>query len=227
MKTRLVIARQRSLKSLKSVTLATSNSAFKSTHSLSRSFASSSLREQKWRTAILRLVSLAFCVCEDKFLIKFDSDSEVKMTILKIWYYFCILFCLYSIHTLVEDSHQILYKKIKETKTGLLYLACENLEDIYPGKKKIDLKKFRKNLYKYYEESDDPMCLREEESELFEKLILNRTKTGGYFIFKEKACLIANDENEVKDINYFFLSLSMTYFAIDRDTFNFVEMKEP
>ena len=144
------------------------------------------------------------------------------MKILKFWYVPCVLFCLYCLYTLVTDSYEVLYVKSNPTDP-VQYLACTKLSWIYPNKKPIDLKDLRGDLYNHLKSSINNGWRRTHQKE-FEELLLKLTKSDGYLILNGKVCFIANDEKELGNI-LIFLSFKGVYFAIQRDTFDFVRIK--
>ena len=146
------------------------------------------------------------------------------MKLYKFWILPCVLFCLYCLYTLVVDSYEVVYVKRNETNE-LQYLACVELSRVYPGKTEIDLKALRDELYNHLNRSDG-LGTRKNNPKEFEKLVLNRTSSGGYLILNRRVCLIAKDQKELEDI-YYFLSFETVLFAMHRDTFNFVRLEHP
>ena len=60
------------------------------------------------------------------------------MKILKLWYFFCLVFAFNSLNNLVEESYEVAFEKRNETEP-VQYSACEELSDIHPNKKETDL----------------------------------------------------------------------------------------
>ena len=139
----------------------------------------------------------------------------------QFWYFICFVFGFQSLDTLVKDSHEIIYEKSSQTEPVQL-LVCVELTDLYPNKTTIDLKELRDALHERFNSSMKSDWERHKRVG-FEKLVLNRTKSGDYLIFDGRACLSANDEGELKYIEG-SLSLAEACFAIKRDTFDFVRM---
>ena len=160
------------------------------------------------------------------FLVELSADLKVKMKILKFcWYCLCALFCLYSLYTLVRDSREVIYEKSNQTEP-FSYLVCEKLRNLYPNKTEIDLVGLREELYRHLNSTMGRHGRRTKFPRLFEDLVLNRTRSGGYLILDERICLIVN-EDELYEIDLFLSLFPIYYFAIKSDTLDFVLMKSP
>ena len=57
------------------------------------------------------------------------------LNILKLWPVPCLVFCLYSLYTLVEESYGVLFQKSNGVDP-LQFLACEQLSLIFSKKKR-------------------------------------------------------------------------------------------
>ena len=146
------------------------------------------------------------------------------MKIPEIWYFVCWVFGVYSLDTLVEESHAVVYGKGNETEP-VNYLACEELKELYPNQTEIDLMELADDLWRHFNRSIRDYFRREHPTKI-ERIILflNQKKSEGYLILNGRACLIGKDKEEFKYI-FSFLPLRLEYFAIQRSTFDFVQMK--
>ena len=137
----------------------------------------------------------------------------------------CFVFAFYSLDTLVRESHEIVYEKGNETRP-VQYLVCEKLSDFHLNKTKINLKKMRDDLYRHIDSlMNENVNWRNFHLKKIKELFLNRTRTGSYLILKEFFCFFANNREELRKI-YQFLFFGKVLFAIKRDTFDFVRMKD-
>ena len=143
------------------------------------------------------------------------------MKIPEIWYFVCWVFGFYSLNTLIEESHEVVYEKSNEVE-DVQHLACKELSYLNSNKTKINLKEMRNDLWRHFNSSID--LKKDPNSGKLKELILNRTKTGGYLILNRKICLFANNESELEHINW-LLSLTIK-LAFKRDTADLVEIKE-
>ena len=147
------------------------------------------------------------------------------MKIIRLWPVPVLLFCFYCLYALVVDSYEVLYKKRNETEP-FQFFGCVELIDLFPDKTEIDLKELRDELYDQFHSLDDSVFGLIKEPIRFEELILNRTNSGCYRVFNRRLCLIANDQDELVDIEMFLSpSYEVVIFAIQSDTFDFVRME--
>ena len=145
------------------------------------------------------------------------------LNILKLWPVPCLVFCLYCLYTLVEESYEVLYEKGHVTGP-LQFLACVELSRVCPNKTEINLEELGNELYDHFNSSEDYRFKRRSSAFRREfELTLNRTKFGGYLVFNRRVCLISNDQNELKNIGK--ILSSEAFFAIQIDTFDFVGME--
>ena len=94
------------------------------------------------------------------------------MKIPEIWYFVCWVFGFYSLDTLVEESHEVIYGNGNETEP-VNYLACEKLRKLYPGKTEIDLKGLADDLWRHFDRLIEDYYSGEYPIEI-ERLILNQ-----------------------------------------------------
>ena len=146
------------------------------------------------------------------------------MKIPEIWHFVCLVFGVFSLDTLVEESHEVIYEEKNETG-DFQYLACTELNWIPDLNKTIDLEKLRDDLCSRFNSSIDSFW-RRYNPRMFEKLALNQTKLGSYLILNGKICFTANDRKELEDIDGFF-SPKAELFAIEKNTFDFFRMNYP
>lgn len=141
-----------------------------------------------------------------------------------LWCFVCLVFGYFSLDTLFEESHEVVYEN--GTQTDLLeYLVCKELNWFCPqNKTKIDLKELRGELLRHFNDDRYHHRMRiKTYRKQFEAMVLNQTKSGGYLISHGMLCLIANDSKAANYINRFFL-YEKNYFAIERKTFSFTFM---
>ena len=152
------------------------------------------------------------------------------LNLLKLWPIPVLLFCLYSLYTLVEESYEVFYKNRNETDQ-LQFLACVQLSQVFPKKTEIDLKELRGELYDLFNSSKEYGWKRRNR-ENFE-LILNQTKSGSYLVLNRRVCFITKDRNDQSDRRELmgivsFLPYGKTVLiAMNKETFNFVILKTP
>ena len=150
---------------------------------------------------------------------------DTKIKILKLWYIICFVFGFDSLNILVEESHEVVYEMSDETKP-VQYLACVKLKDLIKrsNKTETDLKRLGGDLFDRINNTRDNNGFRTKNPKRFEDF-LNRTKPGGgYLVFNEMICLIAN-ETEFQEINWILSGQKIMLFAIRIDTSDFVQMK--
>ena len=146
------------------------------------------------------------------------------LNLLKLWPVPVLLFCLYSLYALVEESYEVLYQQKRNETDPIQFLACKELCELFPGQTEIDLKELRDDLYDRFNSSDDYGHDRGFYPEEFE-LTLNRTKSGGYLVLNGSVCFIARD---LKELDYFDCFLSPErLFAIKNDTLDFIRIESP
>ena len=144
-------------------------------------------------------------------ILNFDTDLEVKIKFPKLWYILCFSFAFYSLDTLVEEGHQVVYGRGKETDP-LSYLVCVKLADIYYNKTVIDLKELKDDLYRHFssltsnERFNRVNRVNRVKNRLsnFKNLILNRTMAGNYLVFDGRICLVAK-KRRIKRHEIFFI----------------------
>lgn len=144
------------------------------------------------------------------------------MKILQLWYFSCLVFVFLSLETLVEESYEVIYEKGNDTEP-VQFLVCLELRDLRLNQTEIDLDELRSHLYNYLNRSEDPFGWRSDHPNEFERLLLNRTRSGGYLLFNARVCFVAYDEVEFEHIGL-FLPSKAEYFAIKRDTLDFTPM---
>lgn len=146
------------------------------------------------------------------------------MKILKVWFFTCLVFAFTSLYTLVEESYEVVYKKKNETD-AVRFLICENLSDLYPNQTEMDLLKVRGDLYDHFNRSFD--WRSKDHPNIFEKLVLNRTRSGGYLIAVRMICLIIDDRSDLESIDQFLSDReeSLMYFVMKHGTLNFAQVK--
>ena len=80
------------------------------------------------------------------------------MIIRNLWHFVCLVLGFHSLNTLIEESHEVVYKKRNETQP-VQHLFCEELSWFFPEQTQIDLKELRDGLY---EISNDQMIIARE-----------------------------------------------------------------
>ena len=156
-----------------------------------------------------------------KFLSSFVPICEVRMKFQNVWFFLCLVFAFHSLNTLVDESYEVTYAKRNETKP-VQYLACEELEVLYPNQTKIDLEQLRDDLYDHLNRSIDRLKGRID-PEKFEELVLNQIKSSRYLVLNRRVCLIINDPMEFWEVAW-ILENKFVYFAINSDTLDLVKM---
>lgn len=78
------------------------------------------------------------------------------MNILKLWYLACLALGFYSIETLIEESHAVVYEKSNKSKP-VQYLACGDLKLFYREKAEVDLERIKGYMSKVFDNPDVPM----------------------------------------------------------------------
>lgn len=144
------------------------------------------------------------------------------MKIAKFWHFACLVFAFYSLETLVEEHYEVLYEK-SDGAEPVEYLACLPLRDFYPNETEIELQQLRIDLFNYFNSSPEFDLWRTEEPS-FKELVLDRTKSGGYLILNGVACLIENKEDQ--QIVRLYLPSNAVYFAIKRESIDFLQMNK-
>lgn len=91
------------------------------------------------------------------------------------------------------------------------------------NKIEIQLDELREHVYENLKSADDVLGLKRAEPNLFEELVLNRTKSGSYLILDDLFCLLAS-RSELPIINLFLFP--SVPFAIKRDTGNFIKLND-
>src|SRR5438552_3658312 len=113
---------------------------------------------------------------------------------MKILYCICILFFMNCIISLIEESYEVSYilgdeneKIFRQPIEASQYLACINLNRIYPNETKIGLNKLDEKLRKYYYELKSKGEIYESEKRYdksfvnkFEEDILNQNRSKNY-----------------------------------------------
>ena len=140
---------------------------------------------------------------------------------MKVWYFICILFALYSINILIEEGSKITYVPSNDEKIRLNYsLACINLKQIFSNKTTIDLQKLNENAYAYFDNYlanffDGILKKYPEEYKKRFKIkvnetILNPIKAKNYFVLRDKFCLILDNFNRsvthLENYEYYILN---------------------
>ena len=152
----------------------------------------------------------------------------MKVTISRLWPVSILFFCFYCLYTLVVDSFEVFYQKANET-VPLRFLACVELNRIWPNRTEIDLRELRNELYDHFNSSEEYRDKRSSSYQREFKLTLKRTKSGDYLILNRRVCLIAYDQNELEDIRRILTFLPVyrpVLFAMKNDTFDFVQMED-
>ena len=145
---------------------------------------------------------------------------------MKVWYFICILFALYSINILIKESNEIKYQSINETEP-FDYLACFNLKKIFSNKKTIDLQQLGKDVYAYFDNYFSRRFnrfsekLKKELKINFNKSILNPIKSKNCFVLRDQFCLILDDRR-----NFKALSKMPKYYIFKKATYDSLKINE-
>ena len=145
----------------------------------------------------------------------------MRNLILKFWYVACVIFCLYSLNTLVEERYEVAILASDPNKTDpLVTLACKEISKLKINKNEIRLEELRDELIKQINNINwqrYPSIF----SDVKER-VLNRLKTGQYVIFKGLLCVSFNKTSErfaIRNILY-----PPVFFAFKRSTLDFAQM---
>lgn len=142
------------------------------------------------------------------------------MNILKLWYIVCLAFGFQSLNSLVEESHEVVYEKSKSSK--LWYLSCKELSWFRFSKIEFELEELRDELYLYFNSSFGDSESEEYRLE-FDEVILENLKSELYLIQNDLFCFIADDLDELLEIDR-FLPFQKVYFAFNGETLDLFKM---
>ena len=120
---------------------------------------------------------------------------------MKVWYFICILFSLYSIDILINEGSKITYVPSNDEEIKLNYsLACFNLKLIFSNKTTIDLRQLDENAYAYFDNyyskfieetfNEYEERIKKEFKIKVNETILNPIKSKNYFVLRDQFCLI-------------------------------------
>ena len=148
---------------------------------------------------------------------------------MKVWYFICILFALYSINILIEEGSKIIYVPSNDEEIKLNYiLACFNLKQIFSNKTTIDLQQLNEIIYAYYDNYFSKVIDRRyyPNQEKFKvkvnESILNPIKAKNYFVLRDQFCLI------IDNFTYVLIhSKNHKYYIFKNDTYDFFQIKSP
>ena len=152
---------------------------------------------------------------------------------MKVWYFICILFALYSINILIEEGSKITYVPSNDEEIKLNYhLTCFNLKQFLFNKTTIDLQKLDDDVYTYFDNYFAKYIDRKfkKKKEKFKKIflkdinefILNPIKSKCYFVLKDQFCLILNDSSFIID-----LFKNLEFYILKNATYDFLKLNKP
>ena len=115
------------------------------------------------------------------------------MKILTFWYAACTIFCIYSLHKLVEESDDVALLATNRSDTDLiLSFACKELKFFRLNKKEYELSQLKIELYNHFKFSREYSYYRSggAYATTFEHSLLKPIQAGNYLIFNDQFCLI-------------------------------------
>ena len=138
---------------------------------------------------------------------------------MKVWYFICILFALYSINISIEEGSKTTYVLSNNEETKLNYhLTCFDLKEVFSNETTIDLQQLDKNLYTYLDNYFAKLIdrtykknregLKKKFKIKVNKSILNPIKSKHYFVLRDQFCLILDDRYNFipfKNCKYYIL----------------------
>ena len=152
---------------------------------------------------------------------------------MKVWYFICILFALYSFNILIEEGSKITYATSNDEEIKLNYsLACFDLKQIFSNKTIIDLQQLDENAYAYFDNYFAKFIdetFNEYGKEYKKKLkikvnetILNPIKSKNYFVLRDQFCLIIDKFSYVVT-----RSKNPKCYIFKNDTYDLLKLKHP
>ena len=150
---------------------------------------------------------------------------------MKIWYFLCILFCVYSINILIGERYEITYTLDERSEIEQVeHLICMNLNDEKsPFSNQIELRpnELRDKLLKFFEFTSP----KKELIESYEKMILDPIRSKNFLIYSNKVCILPNEtgieDSKFSSIQIFMKkTIKLSRYAFNRDTKNLIELKE-
>lgn len=148
------------------------------------------------------------------------------MKILKFWFVFCTLFCVYSLLNQSHQRYEVDYLAISnESQEEQQLLICRELSDFDFKKTKYKLSQLRAHLYNHFSTSE-----YYQDYKLAKKLILDRIKTGSYLIFNGLLCISPKDLEKRSMIKLFLTHLKNgieffpAFFTFENRTADFIKI---
>ena len=146
---------------------------------------------------------------------------------MKIWYFLCLMFCIYSLNTFVQESYQVAYTLLPDDHHEPIHrLDCRRLSDLSLNKTKYSMSLLKEDLVRHFENYKS-YGWSKENIEFGKQFVLNRTKSGQFLIFNEMVCFIIRNEEEKDAMIWFLGDLSRLLFAFRKDPFDWAKMNYP
>ena len=152
---------------------------------------------------------------------------------MKIWYFLCILFCVYSINILIGERYEITYTLDERSEIEQVeHLICMNLNDEKsPFSNQIELRPSELDkLLKLFEfKGSKRKDLHLIES--YKKMILDPIRSRNFLIYLNKVCILPNETGiEQQQLNVIQHAMDKTSklsrYAFNKDTKNLIELRD-
>lgn len=145
------------------------------------------------------------------------------MTILKFWYVFCTVYCVFSLINLANQRYEVNY--LATTNLGVRkpsILACKALSFFYLNETGYELNQLRADLYSHFNTSKNYQSFKKDKNKDNFFRFLDRIKTGDYLIFNDQLCTFTTDNAEREAI-WNFLS-KPAFYEFENSTTDFFEI---
>ena len=147
----------------------------------------------------------------------------------KVWLACCLLFCVYCLSLLIEESHRVTYWAEDGAKfTELHFLGCVSLKDFRLKNRTVNLQELRvafyRNLQDHFQASLRRSVSNQDKKHRVAKTILNRTQSADQvLVMRHNVCVILRTRLELQTFYSWLTSRAVSY-AIKKDTFEWIKM---
>ena len=142
---------------------------------------------------------------------------------MKIWYLLCLMFCIYSLNTFVQESYHVAYTPLLDHDEQIHRLECRRLGDLLANQTTYSMSQLKVDLVRHFEDRK----WYHGSKEIFEKgrqNVLNRTKSADFLILNEMICFILRNREDRSAMNWFLGDLPRLLFGFRKDPFDWAMM---
>ena len=150
------------------------------------------------------------------------------MEIWRVWFCCCMLFCIYCVSLLIDESYQITFWADDDTeaeKEKFEYLGCVELTSLDLNRAEIELQELR-DIFSGHIRQRLLRVRPNRKQKAFKELILSRT--GSAMVIRSKVCIVIENRSELKDFNKDAngTSSEAVSFVFKYDTFDLARMSD-